>query len=384
MNENYKIYLAKYIVNEISDDEIFELRQWLNEDEKNYAEFKDYVEINYGVGFLKDLGDLNLSFNKDILPSIKKTKRVNFLRYAAVFVGIALLSSILILSNIFDSSNQNQLLAANQSKVILSNDSGGSQIIDTNKEKQLVDAKGGVLGAQIGKEIVYNQLEEEEEKPLLVQNTLSVPYGESFKVTFNDGSQIYLNAGSSIKYPSYFEEGKPREVTLNGEGYFIIAKDEKRPFFVHTDKMKIKVLGTQFNLSAYKNDIETSVVLVEGSTAIFNKNTKKSIKIQPNQKATIYSNKKLKGRTIVKNVSVHKYISWKTGEMIFENEPFFSILMKAERHYNVKIENTYDDISYKRFTGKFKQESISEFLEVFKAHTSFKFKYVDNKIIIKK
>lgn len=386
MEERIEILIAKYFVNQITDAEITELKQWLSKGD-NKAIYKEYIDANYAVESSKQKTYSEADYNKlkQLLEEQQKQNRTlkSILKYAAVFTGL------LIASYTYYSTTKSDIVAdaasvVKNEEVTLVMGNGVEKKIDTENEAKLLNAQGSVLGMQVGSELVYNKKQKEVATKTAVQNTLKVPYGKFFKVTLNDGTQVHLNAGSSLTYPEVFAENAPRKVNLVGEGYFVVSKDKKRPFIVNANNMDVKVLGTQFDFSAYPNG-ENYVVLVEGSLAVKKTQTSekdlvKSMLVKPNQKA--YLNEK-SGKVELTTVSVGKYISWKTGELYFENEPFSTILTRLQRHYNVTIKNNNAELNNIRFTGRFNKENVLEVLNTFKLHTSFNYSLEDKTIIIK-
>lgn len=166
---------------------------------------------------------------------------------------------------------------------------------------------------------------------------LVIPHGSSSKILLNDSSVVWLNAGSSLIYPSKFGS-KNREVVLFGEAFFDVAKDAKKPFVVQTSALEITVLGTKFNISAYPEDRIIQTVLEEGSVAIRKikrTNRDKEIILKPNQLASYDKTTKL---SEIKNVNTEFYTSWTNGLLTFENRDFNRIVKAVERYYNIRMQ----------------------------------------------
>lgn len=159
---------------------------------------------------------------------------------------------------------------------------------------------------------------------------LTVPYGKRAFLKLSDGTSLWINSGSKIKFPDEFAD-KEREIFVEGEIYADIFRDEERPFIITTNKLSIKVLGTEFNLSAYKDEETVSIVLVDGSVQV-EPGSGISTVMEPNQLYT-YSN----NVSTVEIIDVEEYISWKEGRLIFHNEPIEKILLRLSRYYNVTM-----------------------------------------------
>lgn len=368
MIEDIEILIAKYFANQITDHEEEELRKWISLSD-NKKIFEEYIEVNYGVSSIKI--DTSNRKVKDLIP--KKNKTYSFVKYAAVFV---LGFGIYFLSTFFQGNNAKQnSLSLKDESIMLTLSNGERQIIDTESEIAILDSKGTELGRQVGAEIIYHKTENNNE---IIYNTIEVPYGKKFKLTLSDGTQIDLNSGSILKYPENFHPNKIRKVFLEGEGYFAVTKtNNKNKFIVETKNFDVNVLGTQFNVSAYHDSQSKHVVLAEGSVKIISANTEKTSKLlKPSQIATFE-----KGIAI-RNINISKYISWKRGELLFDKDPFSYILKKLTRHFNVEIVSNNKELNKKQFTGRFKKENVLEILEIFKAHTPFKYSIKNNVIII--
>jgi len=186
-----------------------------------------------------------------------------------------------------------------------------------------------------------------------VMNKLIVPAGKRSTLRLPDGTNIWLNSGTELDFPSKFK-GNTREITVKGEIYIEVAKDQK-PFYVNTSQFRVQVYGTKFNISSYGEKEENTVVLVEGSVEVTAGHT--SSLLTPNEKATISAEKIQK-----ETVDINEYISWKDGVLIFNQTPISEVLKKVGRYYNVNFEdNSGKKLSEKTCTGKlFLSENLEE------------------------
>lgn len=164
-------------------------------------------------------------------------------------------------------------------------------------------------------------------------NQLIVPPGKRSSITFSDGTKIWVNSGSKVIYPVTFEKGK-REIFIEGEVYLDVTSDAGWPFVVKTRQMDVKVLGTSFNVSAYKSDSNLQVTLVEGKVEV-KTDGNHSNTLLPNQQFD-YDSQANKGR--VQAVNVDNYIAWKNGYYQFEKQPLNIVFAKLSRYYGVRIE----------------------------------------------
>lgn len=381
-SSNKKI-INKYLASEASEAEINQLLKWL-EKKKNQKTFKDYLktklllDIKYNTIDSQEAYILLLDEIKLMKKNKDKNRLTTLFKYAAVFIGLAILTTY----TLYRSDSGFSKITT--SEITLEIDDNNVEIIDLDERKIIKSKNGNEIGS-IQNDVLTYKNNSDKKKRLAYNNTLSVPYGKQFNVILADGTSIHLNAGSVLKYPSNFNESSKREVFLKGEAYFKVSKDKSKPFIVKTENLDTKVYGTEFNVSAYENDSETEVVLVEGIVGIHEvvkkgNLPKEYLVIKPAQKASVERN--LRGIKI-ENVNVNSYIQWKEGVLMFNDENIANIFKKLERQFNVEIQNNYPDLYTHSYTGVFKSENIDEILTTISTHTNFSYSRKENKIIIK-
>ena len=216
-------------------------------------------------------------------------------------------------------------ISLKQSNVKYSADGAGVLVNDTTHMKQIV-AEGA-----------YNQM--------------IVPHGKRSFIQLSDGTKVWINSGSRLVFLPVFK-GNKREVFLEGEAYFEVAKDSKKPFYVRTDAYNVKVYGTRFDVQTYKSDNEYNTILLEGKVSLELKlgtsNSKEHF-LLPNQKASLTDQK---GNLLITEVAnVDNYTAWKDGYLIFKNEPFPELLKRVSRYYNIIIIPN-NQTSNNRLSGK--------------------------------
>ena len=212
----------------------------------------------------------------------------------------------------------------------------------------------------------------------LEMNTISVPVGQRVNILLSDGTNVWLNSGSKMKYPASFTKGK-REITLNGEGYFEVTKDTKRPFVVQTDKYNIKVLGTKFNVDAYDKTSFFSAALMEGSIQISEKEEpSNSIVLHPLEKAD-----QVDGKLVIEKIQNYDIYRWKEGLICFKNETFTSIMKDFEKYYGLTIQVRNKEVLKYVYTGKFRQtDGIDYALRVLQKDIKFTYERDDDNHMI--
>lgn len=240
--------------------------------------------------------------------------------------------------------------------------------------------------------LFYNLGRSEELKNNFGYSELFVPMGSKAEYLLSDGTTVTLNAGSRLRYDSNYGN-KERVVQLDGEGFFKVAKDSKRPFIVKTSHINVMALGTAFNVKAYAADTTIETTLVEGSVKIeeaSENNSSEQVVLKPNQKMTFFkSNSELKEENLVtagkntvnkitvqspepveipkaitENINVEPVISWKENKWIFEKQSLEQIAVDLERKFDVHIEFKSERLKNYRFTGTIIEEPIEQVLEV--------------------
>ncbi|WP_010134535.1 FecR family protein [Ochrovirga pacifica] len=331
---------------------------------------------------------IDVDKNKDwqkIQNQINKETKIKYLqtfgKIAAVFVlGIGV--SYLYL---YQKRTTSTVLAKKQEQeeIVLKLADGRVKVIHTNGESKIVNDQGKVVGIQHGAELNFSTASNFTTQETLTYNELVVPYGKTFQLTLSDGTEIHLNSGTRLKFPDTFIQGKNREVFLVGEAYFNVTKDKKHPFIVNSNDLNIRVLGTQFNVASYPEDMQVQTVLVEGSVALYSEDTtydqKNTFKLSPGNKA-MWS--KEADEISLEKVDTSIYTSWIHGEIVFEHVKFKNIVKKLERHYNIKIENHNQKLAEQVFTATFDIETIEEVLASFQTNFSFTYKVQKNAITI--
>jgi transmembrane sensor len=195
------------------------------------------------------------------------------------------------------------------------------------------------------------------------------------QIKLSDGTKIWLNSGTKLRYPEQFAQDR-RSVTIDGEAYFEVAKMPNKPFTVNTADMKVVVLGTSFNLSAYKEDITTSVTLVEGKVTVQDNAGIRIAQLSPGQMATKNKNE---DNLTIQNVKTGFYSAWIAGRIFFDDEPLDQIAVKLERWFNVKIIFADEQLKSHRFTGTIlKNKPVDQIMQVLELLSPIRFKHQVN------
>jgi len=239
----------------------------------------------------------------------------------------------------------------------------------------------GTLARQGSVEISRNELGEiiysGTASGAITMNTLSLPKGSKpIRLVLSDGSLVWLNAASSITYPTAFV-GQERKVSMMGEAYFEVSENKAMPFFVEHDQLLIKVLGTHFNVNTYENEASNKVTLLSGLVDVGN--GKISKRLVPGQQASV-------SKTVFsvdENIDTDEVLAWKNGQFYFGGSDIRSIMKQIERYYDVEVEFR-DEVPY-RFVAKISRDvNVSAFLEKLELTNLIHFKIEGKKIIVMK
>lgn len=207
---------------------------------------------------------------------------------------------------------------------------------------------------------------------------ISVPHGERSQVTLYDGTKVWMNSGTKLKFPIVFNQNQ-RKVYIEGEAFFDVAKDKKKPFIVHANQMEIKVLGTRFNLCAYPDENQLYATLEEGKIEAKTSLSKESVELNPGEQLAL----NLQTKTInVDRVDTELYTSWKENLLRFQDAPFSEVITKMERWYDVDIEIGEALDVNRKYTMTIKTESLREMLRLISLTTPIAYEINEDKVSI--
>ncbi|MEL1241204.1 FecR family protein [Flavobacterium flavipallidum] len=342
--------IVKKINNTLTQEEEVVFSQWYHQSDDNKVYFEK-VKNNYYANLNPDNIDLDTAWYA-IKSNIKPQRRIKY--YYAVAASVVILFGLGYFFSTNDSLNQNVnqntivestsksneviLTLADGSKVVLNNQNNG--VVANQENVTITKDKDG--------QIIYNDSKQVHNgKPSF--NTLNIPNGQTFQVTLPDGTNVWLNAGSSLKYPTYFE-GNNRTVVLTGEAYFEVAHNLKMPFKVFSNGQEVEVLGTHFNIRAYANEPFLKTTLLEGRIKISEGNNKAIVK--PGEQIVVSLGKH---HMYSKQVNVESAIAWKNRLFYFENARYDEIMREIERWYDVEV--IYKNkMSNERFEGAIQKD----------------------------
>ena len=312
--KNQDVLICRYLIIEVSPDEIIELKNWIGASKDNSLYFQQLKNIwdNSEQQVSKKTIDVDKAFNQIKKRVIIKSPMASFWSSWKKIAAILLIPIVL-----------------------------GNLLYFSFRIKN------------------YSSIQEP------IYNELFAALGTRSALKLSDGTSVWLNSGSSIKYPDRFV-GNNRTVFLKGEAYFEVKSDPEKPFIVVTSSLKVKATGTKFNVSGYPSADEAEVTLVSGKVEVSLTDGKKNIKSSKLDMNQHLSLNKTNGTTSITNVDTYKYISWKDGKLIFRNEPLSDVVKTISQVFNVDIEIQGKELQNYSYRATFQDESLAEILKLLK------------------
>ena len=263
----------------------------------------------------------------------------------------------------------------NRNKAVLTLADGSEVFLDNMTNGKIVRQGNMRITKSEDKKLVYSALLGQEQA-LLGFNTISTPKGGQYQVTLPDGTQVWLNAVSSLKYPVAFT-GKERRVELSGEAYFEVAKNRNMPFIVKTKNQTIEVLGTHFNVNGYPDDEDTKTTLLEGVVKVSQHNN--TVILQPGQQAKVYDNEK---EIKIAKVDADEIVAWRNGYFVFEDATIQYIMKHLARWYDIDVAYK-GEVTDQKFWGSFKKvENVNELLTSLETYGNVQFKITGRRVVV--
>lgn len=386
--EKIDLLIIKLFENQLTEAESKVLVNWL-EDKDNLDYFNRFVEFN-GLLNRQRRFDYEESL-ESVLKQLKKEEKTksftNFLKYAAVAVILLGIGGYFYFGSLQNAEPVPEVTKIEASKIL---PGSNKAILTLGDQSQIVLEEGEVFQSKNlrseGEELVYSDstpaTNGESDAAEIRYNELTVPRGGQFRITLVDGSQVWLNSDSKIRYPEKFVTGKTRQVELlYGEAYFDVSSSENHDgdgFVVMVEGMQTEVLGTEFNIKAYPEE-EIQTTLVEGSIAL-ESGTDKVI-LKPYERATLG-----KDATSFEIETVDSFndLLWKEGIFSFKNKSLKEIMTVLERWYDMEVEFQNTQLQEVEFTGNLsKDRAIEEIMNIMYLTNKINYEINDRTLILK-
>ena len=385
--DNYLTIIRKYLKDDCSSEEKEWLKQWINANEENKALFKKEIKESYAAKEHLEV-DVEGAFERFVKGIQQKETKVISLKPVVRVIGYAAAVAAIIFG-IYTYKSGNSSFEITTPEVVRADDTSSDKIkivqadgtisyLGLDDTASIKDAEGNLVVKKNEDQLVI-QGENHSTKTEYLQ--ISIPKGKLFQLALSDGTKVWLNAASALKFPRHFNpEDKNRLVYLEGEGFFDVVTNTKQPFIVRTGEVDVEVLGTQFNVSSYDDDATIKTTLVEGSVAISDPEQEDvRLKLTPNYQAIFSKNNKALER---KKVNPALFTSWMHKKIILQNESFAEVYKRIERTYDVEITSLNQKLNNTRFTGEFDIENVEQILKVFSETIAFTYVIKDKKITI--
>lgn len=360
----YKIILT-VLAGEETQEEHEQLSAWLNESEENRREYSQ-IERLYQLSSSSSSKKVSSYYDVEQAwkfvkgQTIDKRKSFIFRKWISYAAMLTLLLTAgmfyLYKQQLHSLSSQVNLEQLKEPILLLDNGETISLDKDTfsiENEHTIIHKKAKVLS-------YVPQEKEEQNIKTDRKNRLVIPKGKTYELKLSDGTHVWLNSESELIYPTNFT-GNTREVILRGEAFFDVAKDASKPFIVANNQMKIKVLGTSFNVSGYAVDKQQNVTLVSGSVQVQMDNSS-AFRISPSEQ---FSYDKEKQTTSIRVVNTELYTAWTEGKYIFKDARLEDILSKLQRWYDFEITYLQEELKNRRFSIVINREdNLKNVLEI--------------------
>ena len=383
---NIEELLLRILEKKASKEEIRYFSAWIRVEENRifFEKFKKLWNLSTGCHANKEMLEAGVKDYRLFMEnSLKPRRNIGLFKKIASVAAVLLmvLSSVLWMQKdaMVDSLNQKQeerpvsgviLKLANNKEINVLSDSlylSGEvgEVVTINK----TDLRG--IAYDVRDSVVVEEGE-------LNYNQIIVPAGERFSVRLSDGTKVWINSESSLRYPAYF--GKTiREVEARGNVYFEVAKDSTRPFVVVSRELRTEVLGTRFEVNTYGDRDEVSATLVEGCVRV--NVGSRFVVMKPNQQF-VFNTKN--GKIDVTEVDSSRKVMWKDGILVIDNESFRDVVWKLERWYGVSIVNETGLVFTQSFSGEFDREDIQAAIETMCVNLNITYTMDKDRIILKR
>jgi transmembrane sensor len=357
--------IRRYVNNTASEKELQSLFGMIGADEIN-----TFIEADMD----REIESMNRSADLEKLS--RKAPWYKYIAASLIFISLSAAAAYFISGSL----DKNDALA-NSKKAIVPGGNAAYLTLTNGKRIALTDMANGTVVKEPGVEItktndgqlVYKLSDVDHEKGNNHYNTIETPRGGQYQILLPDGSKVWLNASSSLKYPPSFAALKERTVELTGEAYFEVHKDKSRPFIVKNAKQAVEVLGTHFNINAYTDEPEVKTTLIEGAVRVAvlkNDIISSDYKMIRPGEQSVLTGSEIK----IRAVETDESIAWKNGQFMFSSESIMEIMRKISRWYNVDVDYQ-GNVSEMKFTGTISRyANVSQVLQMLEMTNKVHFK----------
>ena len=379
---NYPKGLEQWIVEmlqgELDEEQRQKLESWLEEDPANRELLDKIREEKRWQGGIRQIAyfDDKMDWSAVLQTSFRRRRVIRMYRACAV-AGIVLLLGVGGLFLMQKPEKTRVIIARVQPhEVKLKTASGKSYSLDLAGD---IITEETVLKSD-GKKLMFEAREQANGK--VEWNTVDVPRGGTYNVELSDGTEVFLNAESILRFPNSFEEGTCREIWIDGEAYFKVKRDEAHPFVVHTGNIEVEVLGTEFNLMAYHQNPEEHVTLVRGKVKVRDCERRGEVVLTPGVQAVFDKDREI---MTSQKVDVGYYTAWMEDLFAFRETPFDEVMRILARWYDFEFFFQNPDVQDFIYSGKVaRYATLNEVLDVFRQTGDLDFDVKDKVVIVRR
>lgn len=385
-NFDIAILVGKYLGGTLTEEEERTLEDWLSSSEKNRAWFERVTTKSYRIKKGTDSRSVNIEDGWRALENKRAARQdrrlwVSWVRYAAMFI-LPLVTAIFLYHRYYSHEDKVEIvqtITSGTSKAMLILADGVPVVLEQQQEKVLKESDGTTINVM--KEHISYEKMVNDDPGKLVYHELVIPRGGEFSLTLSDGTEVYMNADSKLRFPTKFGRNE-RVVELEGEAYFQVARNEKSPFIVKVASMAIEVLGTEFNVSAYPEDPVIQTTLVRGSVEVSSEKSGECVILHPGEQLVLNrENSSLN----VSTVDVSYVMAWKEGRLRFKEKPLSEVMKIISRWYDVEVVYEDEEVKDYPFGCNFNRHAtIEPLLKVFEATGTIETRIDGRKILIRK
>ena len=370
--------LLRYLLGEMTREERREVEEWAARSEENAAYFRRFQRLHLRVSWGMRSELVTTSFGalrRRLTRGRRMWTRAGVAAAVALLLGVG---GLLVWEReaLPEPSAREVAIVPGRARAVLHLSSGETVAMDT-LARELTERDGTAIRVDEDGRVAYEAAGggETERAPM---NRIEVPRGGEFHVTLADGSEVWLNADSELRYPARFT-GADRRVWLKGEAYFSVRTDSARPFVVEAEDVRVRVYGTEFNVSTQETGrVET--VLVSGSVGMGHGG--EEVALRPSEKGTFARES---GEMTVEEVDVLPYVAWRTGDFVFKDESLERIMDKLARWYDLEVFFQNADLREVRLSGNLKRfKDVRELFRSFEKISEARFTVNGKTVVIGK
>lgn len=375
-----------YLKNDISEEERLLLQEWIDRNERHRLLFERLVSENGRKEDMREFASFHTSEKwrelQGVLQMRARVRKKKILMRWSVAAAVVLAIGVVFLevgrsksTEIENRVVKTAEIRPGSSKAVLITEDGRQIALDELADVEGQMAVGNNTVEVVGKHTI--KYETGVKDSVMKWHTLKIPRGGEFRVVFEDSTEVWLNSETELRYPVHFASNS-REVFLQGEAYFKVSRDIRRPFVVKTSRMDTRVLGTSFNISAYPDEMKSHTTLEEGRVEVNDRMMGKTVCLLPGEQALLEN-----GNLNVREVDTRLYSLWRMDRFVFSSESLDEVLKTLGRWYNTEFFFKKETSRNKRFSGSLpKYAEIDDVLKIIEMTTDVKFQIREGTILI--